>query len=70
MSVASGDVTDYVTGGDDVGDAACTNVVCLVVTKNTGANSDIYAYIGAGDTEPVAILITSAAEFDPAVLVP
>ena len=70
VNVASGDVIDYVTDGNDVGDAACTNVVCLVVTKNTGANSDIYAYIGAGDTEPVAILITSAAEFDPAVLVP
>lgn len=70
VDVASGDVIDYVTDGTDVGDAACTNVTCLVVTNATGANPNIYAYIGAGDSSPVAILITSVAEFEPAVLVP
>lgn len=66
--VATGTVTDYVTGGTDVGDAACTSEVCLVVTNATGLNRDIYAYIGAGDTAPLAILITDKAEFEPAIL--
>lgn len=68
VDVASGDVIDYVTNGTDVGDAACTNVACLVVTNATSTNRDIYAYIGAGDTAPIAILITGAAEFGPAIL--
>jgi WD40 repeat protein len=68
VEVASGDVTDYVTNGTDVGDAACTNVVCLVVTNATSTNRDIYAYIGAGDSSPLAILITANAEFQPAIL--
>src|SRR5664279_3506006 len=68
VDVASGTVTDYVTGGTDVGDAACTNSACLVVTNATGANRDIYAYIGSGDTAPLAILITAASEFQPAIL--
>jgi hypothetical protein len=68
--IASGVVTDYVTGGTDVGDQSCTNQACLVVTGATGLNRDIYAYIGAGDTAPLAILITSNAEYEPSVLLP
>lgn len=68
VEVSSGTVTDYVTGGTDVGDAACNNVVCLVVSNVTGLNPDIYAYIGAGDASPLAILITANAEFQPAIL--
>jgi Tol biopolymer transport system component len=68
VNVSSGDVTDYVTGGTDVGDAACTNDACLVVTNATGDNPDIYAYIGSGDTSPIAILITTHAESQPAIL--
>ena len=67
VDIASGTVTAYVTGGRDVGDAACTNQLCLVVTGATGLNRDIYAYIGAGDANPLALLITSNAEYEPAI---
>lgn len=70
IDVASGTVTDYVTGGTDVGDAACTNQLCLVVSGATSINRDIHAYIGAGDTAPLAILITDKAEYEPAILNP
>jgi len=70
VDVATGTVTDYVTGGTDVGDQACTSQACLVVTGATGLNRDIYAYIGSGDTAPIAILITSNAEYQPALLLP
>jgi WD40 repeat protein len=70
VDVATGAVTDYVTGGSDVGDAACTAALCLVVTNATGPNRDIYAYIGPGDTAPIAILNTTAAEYEPAILHP
>lgn len=68
VDVASGNVTDYVTGGTDVGDAACTASVCLVVTNATSLNRDILAYIGPGDTAPATVLTSSANEFEPAVI--
>lgn len=68
VDVASGTVTDYVTGGTDVGDAACTASACLVVSNATQANRDIYAYIGTGDTAPIAILIGSPSDYEPALL--
>ena len=70
VDVASGDVTDYVTDGTDVGNPDCTNSLCLVVTNATGSARDIYAYIGAGDTAPIPVLNSSAAEYDPAILHP
>ncbi len=70
VDVASGTVTDYVTGGTDVGDAACNAVVCLVVSGATSSNSDIYAYIGPGDTAPLALLIQSTNDREPAILHP
>jgi Tol biopolymer transport system component len=68
--LSSGDVSDYVTGATDVGDQACTADGCLVVVNQSSANADIYAYIGSGDTNPIAILITSATEIQPAILHP
>ena len=71
INVSSGDVTDYVTNGTDVGDEACSNAACLVVTNATRTNRDIYAYIGAGDTSPIAIVKeTTASEYQPAILNP
>lgn len=68
VDVTSGAVTDYVTGGTDVGDAACTNSVCLVVTNATSLNRDILAYIGSGDTAPLPILSGTPSEYEPAIL--
>jgi WD40 repeat protein len=66
--IASGVVTDYVTGGVDVGDQSCTASVCLVVTGATSNNGDIDAYVGSG-TQPLALLITDRNENEPAVLI-
>lgn len=66
--VATGDVSDYVTGGTDVGFPECTNDLCLVTVNATGVNRDIYAYIGPGDTAPIAFLNTTFAESQPAIL--
>ena len=66
--VATGVVTDYVTGGTDVGDAACTAQLCLVVANATHPNSDIYAYIGANDSTPLGILVQSTNDYQPAIL--
>jgi WD40 repeat protein len=68
VDVTSGTVSDYVTGGTDVGDAACTNSVCLVVTNATHVNRDILAYIGSGDTAPLPILNGTPSEYEPAIL--
>ena len=70
VDVATGAVTDYVTGGADVGDAACTMALCLVVTNATAPDRNIYAYIGPDDAAPLAILNTPAAEYEPAILHP
>ena len=70
VEVSSGDVTDYVTNGTDVGDQDCTNSLCLVTTNATGTARDIYAYIGAADSVPIPVLNTSAAEYEPAILHP
>jgi len=66
--IATGVVSDYVTGGTDVGDAACTSAICLVVINATGLNREIYAYQGAGDASPLQLLTGSAADFDPAII--
>jgi hypothetical protein len=68
VDVTSGTVTDYVTGGTDVGDAACTASVCLVVTNATHINRDILAYIGTGDPAPIPVLNGTPSEFEPAIL--
>ena len=65
--VSTGVVTDYVTGGTDVGDASCTASACLAVSGATSANGNILAYVGAG-SDPISLLITSNNEFEPAVL--
>lgn len=71
VEISTGTVTDYVTGGTDVGDEACTNSVCLVVINATHTGRDIYAYIGAGDTAPIAIVHdATASEYEPALLNP
>jgi WD40 repeat protein len=66
--ISTGVVTDYVTGGVDVGDASCTASVCLVVTGATGNNGDIDAYVGSG-SQPLSLLITDRNENEPAVLI-
>jgi hypothetical protein len=68
VEISGGTATDYVTGGTDVGDAECTSDICLVVSNVFGANSDIYAYVGAGDTSPISILNSAASESQPAIL--
>lgn len=68
VDVATGGVTDYVTGGTDLGDAACTTALCLVVTNATALNRDILAYVGANDSTPIAILNGAASESQPAIL--
>lgn len=68
VNVATGDVTDYVTGGTDVGDVACTAALCLVVTNATGVNRDILAYVGANDSTPLSLLTAAASESQPAIL--
>jgi dipeptidyl aminopeptidase/acylaminoacyl peptidase len=67
--VATGDVTDYVTDGSDVGDATCTASACIVVAGATSSNKDIVAYVGA-NTEPIPLLQTGANEYEPAILIP
>ena len=67
--VATGDETDYVTGGDDVGDAACAPSACIVVTGATGTNKNIVAYVGA-NTDPISLLQTDKNEYEPAILKP
>lgn len=68
--VSSGDVSDYVTNGTDVGNQDCTNALCLVTTNATGSARDIYAYIGAADSSPIPVLNSSAEEYEPAILHP
>ena len=68
--VSSGAVTDYVTGGTDVGDPACTSQICLVETNATSVNRDILAYIGAADTMPIPLLNGTPSEYQPAILHP
>ena len=67
--LATGDVTDYVTGGSDVGDAACTASACIVVTGATSSNKNIVAYVGA-NSDPLPLLDTDATEYEPAILQP
>jgi WD40 repeat protein len=67
--VATGAESDYITGGDDVGDAACTSHACIVVTGATGTNKNIVAYVGA-NSEPISLLQTANNEYEPAILKP
>jgi WD40-like Beta Propeller Repeat len=68
--VSTGVVSDYVSGGTDVGNQDCTNALCLVTTNATSSARDIYAYIGTGDSAPIAVLNSSAEEYEPAILHP
>ncbi len=69
--LATDATVSYVTGGNDVGDEACTKDLCLVTTNNSTINRDIYAYFGEGDAAPLAILNqTNASEFGPAFMHP
>lgn len=68
VDIATGGVTDYVTGGTDVGDAACTTALCLVVTNATAPNRDILAYVGANDSTPISLFSGAASEYEPAIL--
>jgi Tol biopolymer transport system component len=67
VDIASGDVTDYVTGGTDVGEESCTNDACLVVTNATSLDQDIVAYVGAGSA-PTPILTDAPNEYQPAAI--
>jgi Tol biopolymer transport system component len=70
IETASGTVTDYVTGGTDVGDPACTSKQCLVVSGVTAGTGDIFVYTGAGDANPLKVVGTSGNERQPALLFP
>jgi Tol biopolymer transport system component len=69
IDVSSGDETDYVTNGADVGDAACTVSACIVVSGATSANKDIVAYVGP-NSEPISLLQTANNEYEPAIFLP
>lgn len=69
IDVSSGAVTDYVTGGTDVGEADCSSSMCLVVSGATTSNGNINAYVGAG-TQPLSLLQTDRNEYEPALLKP
>ena len=68
--VSSGDESDYVTNGTDVGNQDCTNALCLVTTHATSSGRDIYAYIGAADSVPIPVVQSSSEEYQPAILHP
>jgi Tol biopolymer transport system component len=70
VDVSAGTVTEYVTGGVDVGQPACTGALCLVVSGRTSGPGDIYAYIGSGAQQPLLVLGGSGNERQPAFLVP
>lgn len=70
IDVAGGTVTDYVTGGTDVGEPVCTSTQCLVVSGVTAGTGDIFVYTGAGDTNPLKVVGTSGNERQPAFLGP
>jgi dipeptidyl aminopeptidase/acylaminoacyl peptidase len=70
IEISSGTVTDYVTGGTDVGDPVCTEAQCLVVSGVTASTGDILVYTGAGDDKPLKVVETSGNERQPAFLVP
>jgi WD40 repeat protein len=67
--LSTGTTTDYVTGGTDVGEPACTASACLVVSGATTSNGNILAYVGA-NSAPISILQTDNNEFEPAILNP
>jgi hypothetical protein len=70
IAVSDGTVTNYVTGGADVGQPACNATLCLVVSGTTSGTGDILAYVGAGSTTPITVVNTAGNERQPAFLVP
>lgn len=68
--ISSGAQSNYVTGGRDVGQAACNKALCLVVSGAGTPPGDIYAYIGSNDTTPVLVVHTQSDEREPAILHP
>jgi Tol biopolymer transport system component len=70
IATSSGSVVDYVTNGGNVSGQDCSSELCLVAAGDSGGERDLYAYFGAGDASPLALLNTSADEYDPAFLHP
>lgn len=68
IDVTSGTVSNYVTGGTDVGDPECTSKQCLVVSGATAGTGDIFVYTGAGDMHPLKVVGTAGNERQPAFL--
>lgn len=68
--IASGDISDYVTNATDVGQPACDATMCLVTSGATRPPGDIWAYFGAGDTNPILVIHTDSNEKQPAILHP
>lgn len=68
--VSDGTVTSYVEHGIDVGQPACTDALCLVVTGRVSSSADILAFAGPHDQHPKSIVASDADERQPAFLVP
>lgn len=70
LELSSGTVSDYVTGGVDVGQPACNATLCLVVSGSTSSNGDIYSYVGVNAHSPLKVVGTGGDERQPAILAP
>lgn len=70
IDVSDGTVTNYVQHGIDVGQAACNDALCLVVTGRVSNSADILAYVGPDDQHPKLLVGSDADERQPALLVP
>jgi len=66
--VASGAVTDYVTGGTDLSQPECNADLCLVTSGAGSGAGDILAYVGPGSTTSVPVVHSTANERAPAIL--
>lgn len=67
---SDGTVTNYLQHGIDVGQPACNDALCLVVSGRVSNSADIFAYVGQDDQHPKLLVGSAADERQPAFLVP
>lgn len=70
VSIATGNVSDYVSGGTDLSQPACNADMCLVVSGASTSSGNILAYVGANSTSPITVIHSTANERSPAILHP
>ena len=57
ISIASGTIVDYITGGTDLSEPACTATLCVVVSgANANQQGQILGYIGQQSTSPLTLV--------------